>query len=269
VSAPSNICPQCGAPARGFPPEATSYTCHFCETVYAVEDPDPKARARAKKKADHERRLAENRAREEREEQRRKEKEEKEARKEKAKAKEDRSAAIFGVAVTASIVLFSVAGPWYYEAVWRPAHWSGHDSHRCSKGDVTFTDLQATATLTVDGTCHVTLVRPNFEATIRASDHAVVVVKGGRLHNTSTVVTASGFANVTLDGATVEAARPTGVAVEARGGAMVQSLGAVVHGVVRSDSPGELVGFAPAPASSKARARGAGRSARCRRSAPS
>jgi hypothetical protein len=236
----------------------TSYTCHFCETVYPVEHPDPKARARAKKKADHERRLAEKRACEEREAEARKAKDEKEARKENEKAKENRSAAFWGLGSVVVVVAISAVGPWYYDSVWKPAHWSGHDKHRCSSGDVTLSDVQATAPLSVDGTCHLTLVRPNFETTLRASEHAVVVVKGGRLHNASTVVVATGFANVTLDGTTVESARSDGRAVEARGAAMVQSLGAVIHGEVRADSPSELVGFAPAPAasaSSKARAR--------------
>jgi hypothetical protein len=85
----------------------------------------------------------------------------------------------------------------------------------------------------------VTLVRPAFEASIRAKDHAVINVTDGRIHASSTAVDASGFAKIVLTGTTVDGK------VSATGSSVVESRNAKILGKVSADGPANLVGFAP------------------------
>jgi hypothetical protein len=225
----TNICPQCGAPAEHFEPEVTQYACHFCSTEYEVRH--PKREELLRKKEARERQEAKAREREERE----KQKEERE----KEKKSSDRIGALVPI-LTVGSILGLAGGMTYYEEYVKPGQWDGHSSYSCSKGSFTFTNVQATSSLTAKGNCTVTLVNPAFEAALKASDHGVINVTGGRIHYSSTAVDASGFAKITLNGTTIDGK------VSSTGSAVVESKNAKINGKVTSDGPSNLVNF-PAP----------------------
>jgi hypothetical protein len=220
-----NLCPQCGAPPEHFEPDVTQYTCHFCSTEYPVHHPKREAFLRAKREKEQE---AE---REQRAEEKRERK--------KAEARSEKVGAIIPVLTVGSIFAFAGAIT-YYEEYIKPNRWDGHSSFRCSKGSFTFTDIQATNKVDASGNCNVTLIRPQLESKIVASEHAIVTVTDGKVHYSGTAVDASGFAKVTLTGTTVDGK------VSSTGSAVVISANAKILGKVTSDSAANLVGF-PAP----------------------
>lgn len=228
-----NLCPQCGAPPEEFDPELTTYTCHFCSTPYEVQHPRREQLLREKR--DREREAERARERETRE----KEKKERE----KERKSSERVGAIVPI-LTVGTVLGLAGGLTYYEEYVKPGQWDGHSSFSCSKGSYTFTDIQATSSLSAKGNCQVTLIRPAFETSLKASDHAIVNVTQGRLHYSSTALDASGFAKVTLDGTTVDGK------VSSTGSALIVSKNAKINGKVTSDGPANLVGFPATSATS-------------------
>jgi hypothetical protein len=232
-----NACPQCGAPANPFEPSVTTYRCHFCNTEYPVLHPNHDDYERRQREAEREQREME------REETVR------------AAEKEKKRANFFGSLVgflVPALVVTGIVGTTLYEKFIAPTQWNGHSSFRCKSGSLTFTDIQATAYLEASETCQVTLVRPAFEASIRARDHAVINVTDGRIHSSSTAVDASGFAKIVLTGTTVDGK------VSATGSSVVESRNAKILGKATADGPANLVGFPPdaLPASLSSASRG-------------
>src|SRR5437762_14314434 len=88
-----NICPQCGAPANQFEPDANQYTCHFCSTDYPVRHPKREEFLRAKERKEREL------ERKKREEQKREEK--------KAEARSEKIGALVPVLVVGGIFAFA------------------------------------------------------------------------------------------------------------------------------------------------------------------
>ncbi len=167
--------------------------------------------------------------------------------KERAKAKEKGKGSGNGcvgtlvpIAVVLGIAAFG-AGMFYYEKYVVPAEWDGHTSFKCKSGSFTFIDIQATSPLEASETCQVTLVRPAFEAQLRARDHANIYVTDGRIHTSGTAVDASGFARIVLTGTAIDGK------VSATGSSVVESRNAKILGKVSSDGPANLVGFPPTP----------------------
>ncbi len=219
-----NTCTQCGAPAEHFDPDVTTYMCKFCHTEFEVRHPDY--------------------------ENHRREHDKERARQEHAKKRSNSGGCLVPIFIFALIGL-SAGGVFYYEEYMKPWQWDGHTSFTCSGGSGTFTNIQATGSVTARGYCNLTLVNPSMEASITVSDHAIVTVKGGRVHTGSaTAVTAKGFGRVVLDGATVDARD----AVHVKDSATVESKNATIKGLVEADAPSGLLGSNWPANASRARA---------------
>jgi uncharacterized Zn finger protein (UPF0148 family) len=221
-----NHCPECGAVAEAFAPETVLYTCKFCQTPFEVRHPEYRAKKREIEKLEKEH-----------------EREETEASERAEKAREGRSGLLFGLGIVAVIAVV-MGGFTYYDLVVKPWKWDGHRSFSCDSGKGTITDIQATGTVSARGTCELTLVRPTLEASITASDHAIINVVGGRIHSTSTPVNAKGFGKIVLDGTVVEASSGH-EAVNVENAGSVVSKKAIINGKVKSASAAGLIGFPP------------------------